>query len=710
MHWLGRHRFSILAGICVFVTALVLSLHFVTGAPFLSVVWDSEKSFADLLRREGRKTKTHQDFVFLGIDQSTLEFQPFEPKDLENNRAFQLMTERPFPWSREVWALLLDRLFQSGARLVMFDLIFSPPNDGDPPFRAALGRYRDKVVLGANFDFSNVQETGGAAKIVPPNESLIPPPQMQDDRVGYVVFFPDFLDQKIRSVHYTVTDLQLAHELPHPDEKPYESLSARALEKLGHDVDVPRDLRGHLLRFSSINAYQPHPFYEVFDPKLWHANYADGAFFKDKIVMVGVSSKIVHDVAETPLSPEMPGPVLHLHALAAALDHEFLYDTPIAIDFATIIGAGILSCLLVAFVRRPLLCLIALVGISGAYLGLSRLLYDEFGLLVMVVPTLSVFVVSGLFGLGFDYTLERLEKLRTRRTLERYVSKNLVKEILDNPGSYYSSMLGSRKPVTVLFSDIVGFTSMTEQADPVALVKQLNQYLSRMVAVVFENGGTLDKFIGDAVMAVWGNVSSRGPGEEAKAAVRAALGMRRELKKLNEGWRAQAMTELGFGVGINHGEAVVGNIGSYEPHERLDPTVIGDAVNLASRLEGLTRVYGVDVLLGEAVSNLVRDEFHLRTVARVQVKGKIEPVDICTLIAARNDDADPDFLKSLEVYEDGIAKFRKRDFKDAKILFSRFLEFYPDDPLGKMYLASALEYEQAPPDDTWDAVEVFKKK
>jgi adenylate cyclase len=294
--------------------------------------------------------------------------------------------------------------------------------------------------------------------------------------------------------------------------------------------------------------------------------------------------------------------------------------------------------------------------------------------------------------------------------LERYVSKNLVKEILENPGGYYSSMLGSRKPVTVLFSDIVGFTPMTERADPVALVKQLNEYLSRMVAAVFENGGTLDKFIGDAVMAVWGNVSSRGVAEDAKAAVRTALAMRRELRKLNESWRAQGVEELAFGIGINHGEAVIGNIGSYEPHERLDPTVIGDAVNLASRLEGLTRNYGVDILLGDAVCEVVRDEFYLRTVARAQVKGKSEPVDVCALVAARNESVDPDLLKWLEVYEGGVRKFRDRDFTQAKILFSRFLEFYPDDSLAKMYLERALEYEQEPPDQAWNAVEVFKSK
>jgi len=694
----------ILGAICAFWTLLVLSLHFAQGLPFFSTLWRSEQSFEDLLQREGRKTATHSDFVFLGIDQSTLQLPPLAPDELANNRAFQLMTERPFPWSREVWALLLDRLLGAGARVVMFDMIFNQPNDGDAAFHDALERYRDRVVLGANFDMQN------ASQAVLPNSQLIPAPQLADNRVGYVIIFEDPLDQKIRSIRYTITDRQLAGLPPHPSQEVYESLSARVLEKLGHAQDVPRDLQAHQIRFSAPDVFRPRPLYEVFDPKFWHANYADGDFFKNKVVIVGSSAQVAHDVSATPLGLDTPGPTLHLHAIAAALNHEFLRATPLSLDYAMVCGAGVLAWTLIAFVRRPLICLIALFAISAAYLGLARILYDQFGVLAMVVPTLSTFLSSGLFGLGFEYTLERLEKLRTRRTLERYVSKNLVKEILDNPGGYYSSMLGSRKPVTVLFSDLIGFTSLTERADPVVLVKQLNEYLSRMVAGVFENDGTLDKFIGDAIMAVWGNVSSRGAVEDAKAAVRTALAMRRELVTLNENWRSRGMTELGFGVGINHGDAVVGNIGSYEPHERLDPTVIGDAVNLASRLEALTRIYGVDILLGEAVCDLVRDDFHLRTVARAQVKGKTEPVDVCTLIAARNEDADLEFLRWLESYEEGIRKFRERDFSQAKILFSRFLEFYPDDSLAKMYVERALEYEQKPPDEAWNAIEVFTKK
>jgi adenylate cyclase len=701
MHWLGRHRFLVLALICFFWTGVISLGHFFPSVPFISAPWRGEQSFEDLLRREGRKTSAPSDFVFLGIDQSTLQLPPLSAEEIAGNRAFQLMTEKPFPWSREVWVLLLDRLFAARARVVMFDMIFSPPNDGDPAFHAALDRYHDKVVLGANFDMAN------SAQAVTPNNTLIPPPQLQDDRVGFVNFWTDPIDGKIRAATYRVTDRQLAGLPPDSSEEVYQSLSARALDKIGHANDVPHDFRGHMIRFTSPDAFAPRPLYEVFDPKFWHANYADGAFFKDKIVMVGSSAQVEHDFVVTPISPTTLGPALHLQAMAAAMNHEFLRPTPAKTGLALVAVAGLMAWSVVGFLRRPLLCLGALVVITGAYLGAARFLYDKTGLLLLTVPVLSALLLSGLFSLGLEYAIERLEKLRTRRTLERYVSKNLVKEVLENPDSYYSSLRGVRVPATVLFSDLIGFTTLSEKADPEALVSQLNEYLSRMTSVVFSNGGTLDKFIGDAIMAVWGNVRSFGMAQDAKNCVRAALGMRRELRQLNQKWREEGRMGLGMGIGINQGEVVVGNIGS---HERMDPTVIGDSVNLASRLEGLTRIYGVDILVGASAAELARDEVHLRSVARVQVKGKSKPADVFTFIGARNEEVDIEFLKWLETYEEGLEKFRARDFTDAKILFSRFLEFYPDDLLAKMYLNRALGYEQAPPDEAWEAVEVFEKK
>jgi len=701
MHWLSRHRLLILALICVFWTGLIFLGHFFSATPFVSTPWRGEQSFEDLLRREGRKTAAPHDFVFLGIDQSTLQLPPLTAEELAGNRAFQLMTERPFPWSREVWALLLDRLLGAGARLVIFDLLFNPPNDGDPAFHAALDRYHDRVVVGANFDMEN------GAQAITPNDMLIPPPQLLDDRVGFVNFFPDSIDGKTRAVAYRVTNRQLAGLPPESSEEVYESLSARALAKIGHRNDVPHDFRGYMIRFTAPDAFEPRRLYEIFDRKLWHADYADGAFFKDKIVMVGPSAQVLHDVVDTPMSPTTSGPGLHLQAMAAALGHEFLRPTPRKFGLTLVAAAGLIAWSLVAFLRRPLLCVGALVAITAAYLGMARLSYDKTGLLLLTVPVLSALLLSGSFSLGFEYALERIEKLRTRRTLERYVSKNLVKEVLENPGSYYSTLRGVRVPVSILFSDLVGFTTLSEKADPEALVAQLNEYLTRMTSVVFSNGGTLDKFIGDAIMAVWGNVRSFGVAQDAKNCARAALAMRRELRQLNEKWRDEGRMGLGMGIGINQGEVIVGNIGS---QERMDPTVIGDSVNLASRLEGLTRIYGVDILLGPTAAELVRDEFHLRSVARVQVKGKTKPVDAFTFIGARNEDVDSQLLKWLEVYEEGLEKFRARDFTQAKILFSRFLEFYPDDLLAQMYLARALDYERQPPDEAWGAVEVLTKK
>src|SRR5213078_2997750 len=503
--------------------------------------------------------------------------------------------------------------------------------------------------------------------------------------VGFVNFWADPIDGKIRAVTYRVTDRELADLPPDPSEEVYQSLSARGLAKIGHANDVPRDFRGHMIRFTSPEAFAPRPLYEVFDPKFWHANYADGAFFKDKIVMVGASAQVEHDSVDTPMSPATLGPALHLQAMAAAMNHEFLRPTPAKAGLALVGAAGLVAWSLVAFLRRPLLCLGTLVLITAAYLGAARFFYDKTGLLLLTVPVLSALALCGLFSLGFEYVLERLEKLRTRRTLERYVSRNLVKEVLDNPDSYYSSLRGVRVPVTILFSDLIGFTTLAEKADPEALVAQLNEYLSGMTSVIFSNGGTLDKFIGDAIMAVWGNVRSLGTAQDAKNCARAALGMRRELAQLNQKWRSEGRMGLGMGIGINQGEVIVGNIGS---QERMDPTVIGDAVNLASRLEGLTRVYGVDMLVGASTAELIRDEVYLRSVARVQVKGKTKPVDVFTFVGARDEKVDPEFLKWLETYEEGLEKFRARDFDEAKILFSRFLEFYPDDLLAKMYLES----------------------
>ncbi len=283
----------------------------------------------------------------------------------------------------------------------MFDFVFNPPNEGDPLFREALDRYRDRVVLAANIDAVSGNQ------IVTPNDKLIPPPAMSDDRVGYVNSWADPTDGKVRAANFTVSDRQLAGLDSFPGEEVFQSFAARALEKIGYDKNVPRDQHAHLIRFSANDAYKPRSLYQIFDSKLWHANFKDGAFFRDKVIIVGAASQIAHDVLPTPMRPEMPGPILHLQTMAAAMRGQFLQLTPLPVAYALVFAAGLFAWILVAFVNRSPIALALLAAITIAYLAATRIIYDQTGLLLVAAPAVAVFLLSGLCSLGWKERMLR---------------------------------------------------------------------------------------------------------------------------------------------------------------------------------------------------------------------------------------------------------------------------------------------------------------
>jgi adenylate cyclase len=231
------------------------------------------------------------------------------------------------------------------------------------------------------------------------------------------------------------------------------------------------------------------------------------------------------------------------------------------------------------------------------------------------------------------YTAEERERRRLRRTFERYVAPSVVAEILTDPDAADGMLRGRVRPVTVLFSDLMGFTQLTQErshrGETELHVRQLNRYLGEMVEVITAHGGTIDKFIGDAVMAVFGSPVGRGERQEALAALRCALAMRAALEHLNEQWRAEGIATLRSGIGLASGPAMVGQIGS---PRRLEFTVIGDTVNLASRLEGQTRVVGVPLVFDQATAELARGELDMRSLGTLPVKGMGE-IPVYTLEA-----------------------------------------------------------------------------
>ncbi len=289
--------------------------------------------------------------------------------------------------------------------------------------------------------------------------------------------------------------------------------------------------------------------------------------------------------------------------------------------------------------------------------------------------------------------MEQLERTRTRQYLERYVSSKVASALLDNPAGYVAILAGRRRELTILFSDLRGFTSMTEQADSVQLVSELNEYLREMTHVLTEHDGILDKFIGDAVMAVWGSFTPK-PEQDARNAVLTALGMHRALDALNVRRRERGLPDFAMGVGINHGEAIVGDIGS---EQQTNFTAIGDSVNLASRLESATKEYGVDTLISESMVALVRPFFHLQTVDLVQVKGRKKPVEVFTVHGTKEENLPAERIEYLQRFEAAMKDYRGEKFAEARAGFAACRKLFPDDNLAQLFETRSAQFESIPP-------------
>ncbi len=404
----------------------------------------------------------------------------------------------------------------------------------------------------------------------------------------------------------------------------------------------------------------------------------------------------------------MPGPEMHLNAINALLGGGFVRETDRSTNFLLIAGAGLLAWLLCIFVPSPLLRLPLVAVMCLAWFAAAELLFNYASLYLLTFAPLLTLTSSGVACLSWDFFVEQREKARVRGKFERYVSKQVVQEIVDNPESYFTTAGGVRKSVAVFFSDLRGFTSLTEQAeDSQALVAQLNEYFDVMVEPVLSNNGCLDKLIGDAIMAVWGNIQSRGPALDVRDAITSALKMRESLPKLNEQWVAAGKKPLAMGMGINYGEVIVGDLGS---KQQKNFTVIGDAVNLASRIEGTTKEYGVDLLVGEDAAKLVQDYFLMQTGGLTQVKGRKKPVELFYVIGERPAVIEPRQEEYMRIYGEGMALYIKGDFVTAGEKFKRSLELHPPDALAKVYIERCAIMAKDPVPEGWNGVFVMKGK
>ncbi len=467
-------------------------------------------------------------------------------------------------------------------------------------------------------------------------------------------------------------------------------------------LDIPTDRKG----FAQIDfdgPAQTFPWYSLADVV---QGTVDPSVFQGKLVLVGITATGIGDMVLTPYSEstqeQYPGVEVHANMIDNILYQHFIRRglREIMIDFALIIlfslGAGIMFSML-SPLRATVLLLFSL---AAAFAGVNFLFSHYRMWVAAFLPMTTLFLTyAGI--VSYRFFFEEGEKRRALSAFSQYLHPAVMRDMLSNKDGV--RLGGEEKELTALFADIVGFTTLSEKVTPSQLVELLNEYLNTMTGVIIKNWGTLDKYIGDAIMAFWGAPYHQD--DQALRACRAALEMAQALQRLQEGWKARSVPSIDIGVGINTGPMVVGNMGS---DKRKNYTIMGDSVNLASRLEGLTRKFRNRLIISESSFLQVEGKVVARELDLIRVKGKTQPVKVYDLLGMAADSAQFEDLVSR--FEKGLKAYRDAQWEMAIEIFQELVRDYPQDGPSRVFMERCQEYLAEPPEGAWDGVFVMKSK
>jgi len=351
--------------------------------------------------------------------------------------------------------------------------------------------------------------------------------------------------------------------------------------------------------------------------------------------------------------------------------------------------------LAVLFSARLWVTLAALVLFMALNLGGSFLAFRNSWWIDPVAPGAALALAFAL-ATAYSYATEGRQKLAIRRMFSHYMSEKVISHLMDHPELL--NLGGERRRMTLFFSDLAGFTSISERLSAEEVVGLLNDYLSRMTDIILDEEGVVDKFEGDAIMAFWGAPLPQE--DQALRACRAALRQQAALGELNSRFQEMGLPPLSMRIGLHSGEAVVGNLGS---EKRFDYTAIGDTVNLASRLEGLNKFYGTHIMASETTAAACQDEVLFRELDRVAVKGKEKPVAVYQALGLKAD-ATPEQTALCEKFDRALAVYSQASFSEAGVLFQNILAAYPGDPPSQVFWERCQNFLASPPPAGWDGV------
>jgi len=603
--------------------------------------------------------------------------------------------QKTWPFPREYYARLIKNLREAGALLIVLDIIFS---EADLIHSRADSILAESIAMAGNVVLAGkmVYELGNRSFM---NSYLMRPlPMLERAALNWgLVNVPEDPDGFVRRYllfqnhngrHYYTLALAVLNELMFVS-KSSEIQNYPGYLKVNEKKILKYNYNTMLINFQgATETFNTYSFVNILDDSTFHLPgdedtnifeyHKKSRTFDGKIVFVGASSEeILQDNKLTPFfeygpgNQKTPGMEVHANALSTILAENYIK-------------------------RISLFPVLLLILIFNTVVGYIARIWVP-----VVLPVSSLLLCYGENVIR-RVVMERREKGRYRRTFEHYVAHNVVDTMLKK--GELPRFGGERKELTVLFSDIRAFSTFSEKYPPDMVVNQLSEYLTRMTDIIFSNKGTLDKFVGDEIMALYG--APYFYKEHAYYACKTAFEMIHALHRLHEEWAKNNLEGFDIGIGINTGKVIVGNLGS---RQLFDYTVIGDEVNLGARLEGANKQYMTSIILSESTYRQTKDKVIVRELDFVRVKGKNNPVKIYELLGlAPLPDHEHHFL--IEIYTKGLRLYQQRQWYPALTEFRRVLRHFPTDGPARVYTVRCLNYLVNPPPDDWDGVFVFSTK
>lgn len=622
----------------------------------------------------------------------------------EENKAYLANLKRSSDHDR----LLVDAIRNSKAKVVL-GYFFQMEQEHAGDLDAARLEQEQKSIQPSRYDLVRYQS--GTALDVPVFEALvangnIPSISASTDYSGFFNMFPD-IDGVVRWIPAVLNfkedmyaPLSLMTVSAFLDTPPSPVVADYGFEKVQiSDITIPTDELGRIMINYRGNTKT---FKHISITDILHGKVPD-AEFKNKIVMVGATAVGIYDMRVTPFSSVFPGIEIHANIVDSVLSKDFLFQPGWAavFDIAVIIVTGLfLGIVLPRVSVFPGILTASLVFFGHIFF--CRYIFISRGWILNLVYPLLVIVCVYITLTAYKYLVESRQKRFIRSAFSTYLAPTVVKKLIESPDGL--ELGGEERDITAFFSDVQGFTSISENLTPAELVELLNEFLTEMTDIILEYEGTVDKFEGDAIIAFFG-----APNElenQAETAAFTCVQMQKRLHELREKWKAEGRPELQMRIGLCTGPAVVGNMGS---RNRMDYTMMGDTVNTAARLEGVNKIYGIYTLVCEHTFQKASNRVVGREIDAINVVGKKEPVVVYQLLGLP-EDLHENLLKTMQFYAEGLRQYRQLKWDAAISAFESALKITPDDGPSLAMVARCMEYRASPPEAGWNGAYTMKTK